>query len=244
MTQTRMFLLYGIAATLFLAAAVQIAPFLYPAIITKEAALEDLISSDLPGWHMEELPLGQTEEVRNAVVGTLRFDDHLSRLYRRGNVQVGVYIAYWRPGTMPVRKVGVHTPDTCWIQNGWTCTFRESQVQKIVGNGPVKPAEYGIFEIQSVRQHVLFWHLVGDRIHTYEQQGLHSLTAAWDDTLQYGLNQRQEQFFIRVSSNVPMEEIWEDEGIQQLMNEIAALGLRPKVENEEENEKPLVTVAL
>jgi hypothetical protein len=232
--------LYLVAAILLTAAAVQVAPFLFPAVITKEKPLEELISAHIAGWQMEILPLGQTEEVRNAVERRLRFDDVLSRIYTRGNHQVGVYIAYWAPGTMPVRQVGVHTPDTCWVQNGWTCAERESQVTTAVGGTAIKPAEFGIFDFDTARQHVLFWHIVGNRIHTYEQQGMHSMTAAWTDTLQYGLNQRQEQFFIRISSNRPFEEIWEDAGFQQLMSEVAALGLVVQ----EEEEPPLVTVGL
>lgn len=194
--------------------------------VKKEGKLDDLISSHLPGWTMEELPLGETEEVLNAVENALRFDDVISRVYKSGNTQVGVYIAYWEPGKMPVRLVGVHTPDTCWIQNGWTCTERESHVNKRVVDQDLKPAEFGIYETEYHRQHVLFWHLVGSRVHTYEQQGMHSLTAAFQDIAQYGLNQRQEQFFIRISSNRPFEEIWHNAGFSQLMKDIAALGLK------------------
>lgn len=174
---------------------------------------------------MEELPLGQTEEVVNAVESRLRFDDVLSRVYTNGNTQVGLYIAYWEPGKMPVRLVGVHTPDTCWIQNGWTCTERESNVAKQVAGQPLKPGEFGIYETEYHRQHVLFWHIVGSRIHTYEQQGMHALNAAFQDIRQYGLNQRQEQYFIRISSNRPFAEIWDDPGFAQLMEDVASLGL-------------------
>lgn len=220
-------LLYSLAGLLVFAIALQIYPFLVRAEVTKTDSLENLVSAELPGWIMEELELGQTEEVRNAVERRLRFDDVISRVYSQGNTQVGVYIAYWEPGTMPVRLVGVHTPDTCWVQNGWTCTDRESNVTKAVGGSTIKPAEFGVYEIETNRQHVLFWHLVGDRLHTYEQQGMHSLSAAFLDSFQYGLNQRQEQYFIRVSSNRPFNEIWDDPGIQQLMSDIAALGLKP-----------------
>jgi len=193
--------------------------------VRKEGDLEDLISTHLPGWMVEDLPLGQTEEVLNAVEGRLRFDDVISRIYTNGNNQVGVYIAYWAPGKMPVRLVGVHTPDTCWIQNGWNCTERVSNSPRDVVGQTLKPAEFGIYETKLHRQHVLFWHIVGSRIHTYEQQGMHSLTAAFQDIRQYGLNQRQEQFFIRISSNRPFEEIWDDPGFVQLMKDVAALGL-------------------
>ncbi len=219
------FSLYAIGLVLLAAVLLQGYVLFSRPEVTKQGELEELIARDIRGWTVEDLPLGQTEEVINQVEGRLRFDDVISRVYRSGDVQVGVYIAYWEPGKMPVRLVGVHTPDTCWIQNGWSCTERESNLQKEVVGQNLKPAEYGIYEIESAVQHVLFWHIVGDRIHTYEQQGMHSLTAAWEDIFRYGLNQRQEQYFIRVSSNRPFEEIWFDEGFRELMGDIAGLGL-------------------
>lgn len=218
-------LLYLVGLVLFAAVLLQAYAFTIRPDITKEEKLDDLISTHLPGWTMEELPLGQTEEVVNAVENTLRFDDVISRVYTSGLNQVGIYIAYWEPGKVPVRMIGVHTPDTCWIQNGWSCTERESNLRHNIGGKELKPAEWGIFETEQHRQHVLFWHLVGARVHTYEQQGLHSLTAAFQDMLQYGLNQRQEQYFIRISSNRPFGEIWDDPGFIQLMQDIGELGL-------------------
>lgn len=217
--------LYAIAFVLLTAAALQCYSLFLDVEIRKEGDLEELVAKHVPGWTVEDLPLGQTEEVVNAVESQLRFDDVISRIYRSGETQVGVYIAYWKPGKMPVRLVGVHTPDTCWVQNGWTCTTRRSNVEKQVRGADLKPAEYGIYEIDQHLQHVLFWHIVGSRIHTYEQMGMHSLTAAWQDIFRYGLNQRQEQFFIRVSSNRPFEEFWHDEGFRQIMSDIADLGL-------------------
>ncbi|MEX2381675.1 MAG: exosortase-associated EpsI family protein [Opitutales bacterium] len=218
-------LLYLISFILLFAVIIQLYSLMVRPDITKEGKLEDLISTHLPGWRMEELPLGETEEVQNAVENQLRFDDVVSRVYQNGDTQVGVYIAYWEPGKMPVRLVGVHTPDTCWVQNGWTCTARESNLPKSVGGEELKPAEYGIYETDMHLQHVLFWHIVGSRIHTYEQQGMHSLTAAWQDIFRYGLNQRQEQYFIRISSNRPFDEFWDNDGFRQLMEDVAGLGL-------------------
>lgn len=219
------FSLYALAVILFAAAAIQVYSLLIQPEVTKEGELEELVSKSLPGWSVEKLALGQTEEVVNAVESQLRFDDVISRIYRNGDTQVGVYIAYWKPGKMPVRLVGVHTPDTCWIQNGWTCTKRESNIERAIVGENLKPAEYGIYETEHHLQHVLFWHLVGSRVHTYEQQGMHSLTAAWEDIFRYGLNQRQEQFFIRISSNRPFDEFWNDRGFRELMQDIADLGL-------------------
>lgn len=75
--------------------------------------LESMIPAYLPGWTMRELPLGEPEETRNAVASTLQFDRFISRVYSRSTQVVTVYVAYWQPGKVPPRAVGVHTPDTC-----------------------------------------------------------------------------------------------------------------------------------
>ncbi len=216
-----------VVGTIFLAAvAIQAYPLFVTSEVTKTDDLDNLISRDLPGWSSQELPLGETEEVRNTVERRLNFDDYFSRVYRSGETQVGVYIAYWEPGKTAVRMVGAHTPDTCWVQNGWVCTDRESNVQKEVGNTDLKPGEFGIYEIRDNVQHVLFWHLVGDRVYGYEQEDSHNRFATLHDMINFGLNQRQEQYFIRISSNRPFSEIWDDAGFQQLMQDIGNLGLK------------------
>ncbi len=215
-----------VAAVFLLAVAMQAYPVFVTSEVTKTDKLDNLISENIPGWRSQDLPLAETEEARNTVERRLDFDDYISRIYRSGETEVGVYIAYWEPGKTAVRMVGVHTPDTCWVQNGWTCTDRESGVSKEIGDTSLKPGEFGTYQIRDHVAHVLFWHLVGDRVHGYEQQGMHNIFAPLHDIVNFGLNQRQEQYFIRVSSNRPFSEIWDDPGFAQLMQDIAALGLK------------------
>ncbi len=228
-------LFFVVGAVFLLAIAMQAYPLLVRSEVTKTDSLENLISKDLPGWSYMDLPLAETEEARNTVERRLNFDDYVSRIYRSGDTEVGIYIAYWEPGTTAVRMVGVHTPDTCWVQNGWTCTDRASGVLKDVSGGQLKPGEFGIYEIRDHVQHVLFWHLVGRQVYGYDQQDIHNVFAPLQDMMQFGLNQRQEQYFIRVSSNRPFEEIWDDPGFAQLMEDIGALGLKFDGENVEDH---------
>ncbi len=220
-----------VGAIFLVAVAIQAYPLLVNSEINKTKPLDELISHDLPGWSSMQLPLGETEEVRNTVERRLNFDDYFSRIYRSGDMEVGVYIAYWEPGKTAVRMVGVHTPDTCWVQNGWACTERESDVRKEVREVSLKPGEFGVYEIRDTVRHVLFWHLVGDRVYGYEQQDQHQILAPLQDMMNFGLNQRQEQYFIRISSNRPFQEIWTDPGFTRLMEDIAALGLKFDGEN-------------
>jgi len=188
--------------------------------------LDRLVPRAVQGWTTRDLPLAETEETKNAVASILQFDGHVSRAYTRAGITVTVYVAYWRPGKVPPRSVGVHTPDTCWIQNGWQCTRRERAVVLQAADGVfLKPAESGTYSTGGSNQHVYFWHLVGGQPYAYHQEGLHSLVSPLQDLLTFGLNQRREQLFVRVAANVPLPQIWTDSGFAEVTLALAALGL-------------------
>lgn len=190
--------------------------------------LARLIPENLPGWTMKPLPLAETEEATNDVASILQFDRYVSRSYTRGAAIVTIYVAYWRADKVPPRMVGVHTPDTCWIINGWKCTQRERAIPLRLADGtPLKPVEFGTYAIAGNNQHVYFWHLVGGRPHSYVQEGSPSLTTmrAQLTDLRFGLRQKQEQYFVRVASNQPWLEVWQNPGIQALFRSLADLTL-------------------
>jgi len=185
--------------------------------------LANLIPSSLTGWQGRELPLAETEELRNAVADTLQFDEHVSREYTKAGRRISIYIAYWQPNKVPPRSVGVHTPDTCWIQNGWTCSERIQRVPLSSASTPLQPAENGIYHFGGTTQHVLFWHLVGGETYSYEQSGLHDIWAPLRDLKTFGLNQKKEQFFIRLSADAPWDRIWHDPGVRELIGSLETL---------------------
>lgn len=180
------------------------------------------IPRHLQGWTNEDLPLAETEELKNGVIETLQFDEYVSQSYRRGPVTLTLYAAYWRHGKVPPRAVGVHTPDTCWVQNGWTRTSRTSGVSVMF----CEPAEFGVYVLRGNTQYVYFWHLVGGRPYSYDQEGLHSLTAPLQDLKNFGLNQRRDQLFVRLAANVPFEQLQNDAGYLALLYALSDLGLK------------------
>jgi len=192
---------------------------------TKTLPLSELIPNNIPGWKSKEVPIAQTEELRERVVTFLNFDDHISRSYTRGSDHINIYIAYWLPGKTTPRLVGAHTPDTCWVQNGWTRESRDHNIERKLYDIPLKPLEYGTYKKEAVSENVLFWHIVGDRTYTYDQTNLHNIYAVFKDIKTFGLRQKREQFFIRISSNLSLDELWKDPGFEYLMNSIAELGL-------------------
>ena len=192
-----------------------------------------MIPKALPGWEARDLPLAETEETKNAVANILKFDDYFSRAYSLGSTAVTLYVAYWRPDKVPPRAVGVHTPDTCWVQNGWTRHSRTHAVSLSTPDGhTLKPAEFGTYSLRGNTQQVYFWHLVGGTPYSYKQEGLHSLTAPLQDMATFGLNQRRDQLFVRLASNVPFDQVWREPGLIRLLEALATLGLAlPTPEN-------------
>ena len=88
--------------------------------ISLDQSLSNIIPKEINGWSYTDFDLANSEESSDRIASFLNFDDSLYRVYVKGNVRVGVYIAYWTPGKVSYRWAGAHTPDTCWVVNGWT----------------------------------------------------------------------------------------------------------------------------
>ncbi len=195
--------------------------------------LEQIVPRTLAGWVVRDLELADSEEMRARVFSILRFDEVVYRSYRRGGVEVQVYAAYWKPGSVPYGQAGVHTPDTCWVNAGWKMEQRAHAQSMSVGARILKPAEIGDFSKGGQHLHVVFWHLVGDEVHSYEQHGWRSGLAGVADRLpnffrdlrRYGFNLAREQKFLRISSTVAMRELLKDPEFAALLRSLEPLGV-------------------
>lgn len=194
-----------------------------------EATLDDLLSEIVPeelnGWKIIDQDMAESPESSERISDFLNFDDALFRIFKKGDAFVGLYIAYWLPGKASYRWAGAHTPDTCWVQNGWKRLDRKYCIPFQNEETPFQPAEFGIYEKDGSTQNVYFWHLVGGEAFGYEQEGGHNIFAALLDIKKHGLNLRKEQFFIRLSSNKKIEELQEIEGFKQILDSLNEIGL-------------------
>jgi hypothetical protein len=188
-----------------------------------------LIPASLPGWRVKNVPLGPTEFMTGQVEKVLNFDEAVSREYHRASTSFGVYVAYWGAGKMPTRLVASHTPDRCWTENGWTCLEMRFR-QKLAANGDaLQPAEWRRFQPPDggAPTYVLYWHLVDGRV--YDQGGRFNAVphplAWWRDAVQQALRGSREQYFIRLTANVPLETLWGDPGFNEVLRGLKALGL-------------------
>ncbi len=192
------------------------------------------------GWQSADLKLADSPEGEERVVSILHYDDAVFRMYQFGENHVGVYVAYWQAGKFSPSKVGLHNPDTCWVADGWEIkpADREHAVTRTLEGEKLKPLEFGIYTRGEARENVIFWHLVGGEPNRYDVQGWQSglagriqrLPALLADLAKYGLDQRQEQLIIRISSNLPLEELWKNAEFTGLMKSLSDnfhLGARP-----------------
>ena len=221
-------LIVTLTAVLLGATTLQLYPLFVALPETARPHLASAIPSQIDGWTIRDLPMAETEEGKNYLLSTLQYDDYVSRLYTHGPSVVSVYVAYWAPGKVPPRMVGVHTPDTCWVMNGWRCEERLRGATLMLGSGEqLLPGEFGIYSLKGMKQHVYFWHVVDGRAYSYMHEGAPSVHSIWAQLpdLRFGLRQKREQFFVRVSSNQPWNIIWQTPGVQVLFRALGQLAI-------------------
>jgi hypothetical protein len=172
---------------------------------TFSGKLVDLLPPPPTGWTLTKKEIADTPEMKEAVGELLNYDDGVFVDYTNGSERLSVYIAYWKPGKMSHRLVAGHTPDVCWVGNGWKKESSETVTGLTAGNGAeIVPAEGRLFTVNGQAEYVWFWHLVGQEAKSYASDYAPPWYAPLKDLFEKGLQQRQEQFFIRLSSGDPM----------------------------------------
>jgi hypothetical protein len=186
------------------------------------------------GWDGREVPLGETEYLTGEARKALNYDDVVNREFTRGSVKFGVYVAYWRPGKMPTQLVASHTPDRCWTENGWQCLEFRFKQKETVDGVVFQPAEWRLFAPPDggMPTYVLFWHLVDGRDFDYGRvfDGISRPSVWLKAAVQQLLHGNGEQYFIRLTSSVPFEDLSSDPGFDEVLRSLAKLGLADKVD--------------
>jgi Protein of unknown function (DUF3485) len=217
-------LLLLLAAALALAVGLQLLP--YPAAVTvpRDTPLADYLPLQAGGWIGEDRPIAETEALVGAVQETINYREALLRAYRKDAVEFTVYLAYWEPGRMSSREIAFHIPDKCWTSVGWKRTAADYHDRRDLAGLELAPAQFRIFEAGEQRQHVLYWHIFNGRTILYNPDGSPGDLTMLTDLLHRGLRQKGEQYFIRIASNTPLENLWPDRGFLEIMELVAQLG--------------------
>jgi hypothetical protein len=199
--------------------------FVPPPPATLEQPLAIIVPEQLNGWAIKDLDMAESPESSARISDFLNFDDALFRVFQKDDVFVGLYIAYWTPGKASYRWAGAHTPDTCWVLNGWTREEREYSIPFTYNKINLKPAEFGVYSKDGSAQNVYFWHLVGGEPFSYDQKGTPNILGALLDIKEYGLNLREEQFFIRLSSNKTLDQLKKIGGFETIIQSLVKIGM-------------------
>lgn len=186
--------------------------------------LREQIASNVPGWKVADHALADSEEMKKSVGELLNYDDAIFRRYSSGRSEFDVYVAYWRPGKMSQRLVAGHTPDVCWVAAGWTLQSYDVRSLNSDTGGVLPPAQYRVFESAGGKRHVVFWHFSGQEVVSYEPGKSPPWWTPLTDLLRQGFHQRREQFFIRISSEEPMENLLSNAGFREVLRSLPMPG--------------------
>ncbi len=170
--------------------------------------LADLLppEADIVGWSATQQPIAESAEMKRAVGELLNYDDAFFVIYSSAGMRVSIYAAYWSPGKMSHRLIATHTPDVCWVGGGWQRLRSDVKYVPVLEKARRLRLEHRIFALRGQTEHVAFCHLVGGTPMTYETGAEPPWYAMFRDLLSKGLRQREEQLFLRISSDRPFEE--------------------------------------
>ena len=221
--------LYLAAALLALAILVILLPANLQVYYAPKTALSTWLPGAYAGWTYGDDPIAETPEIKEAVSELLNLSDGVLRVYKKGNRQLSVYIAYWQPGIMDPRLVAVHSPDVCWVGAGWKSVGGVHRADAINGAGKgLEAGELRTFEASGQTQNVLFWHFVGGRPSGYMGR---SATAksfwSWDTIIRNPRAPRFEQWFVRISTPGKLSDFEGDPLWDELLGRLSQISRGP-----------------
>ena len=198
--------------------------------------LEDVFPESVAGWTRKPLPFATSKAQLAEVQGTLNYSQATQFLYTKGKTEILVYVAYWEPGKASVVDAGTHNPDSCWVNSGCLRADRAYSVSARIGRRELLPYEYGEYIMpRGGKQNVIFWHLVNGQPNRYQEQEvgwregvagrIERLPLMLKDFRTYGLNQKSEQMFIRISSFAPIQSLLNNPDNAELFYALDRLGI-------------------
>ncbi len=213
-----------LALLLAVAVVLQLLPYPKSAVVKRSVPLGDYFPRSMSGWHSEDRPLAETEAAEGAVREILNYDEALLRTYKKDGREFSLYVAYWQPGKMSAHEIAFHVPDKCWPAVGWKRIAADYHYQPAGEGRLLAPAQYREFQIRDQLAYVLYWHVFNGRVVLYNPDGVPTRLSKLSELFTFGLHQKGEQYFIRITSPDPLEQVANDDGFQEILELIAPLG--------------------
>lgn len=204
--------------------------------------MEKIIPPSPAGWTSKELPLGPTEEVVRSVEKNLDTSDYYNREFTSpdGSMSFVVYISYWGAGKADTKQASAHTPDRCWVLNGWKSDENAMRSDLVFDYDGVRliPAYYREMTFQSdvgrASRNVAFWHVYDGRRFDYGSSNTIYGTVSLS-YIKYAFEAAfagaPEQYFIRIDSACKFEDLARQKGFREVVKSLGKLVLEEKSEN-------------
>lgn len=183
--------------------------------------LHKILPATPEGWHVD------TSTDLYQFSGILQTENLAQRTYHKrvnGRIVVlTVYLAYWQPGQSSVSQVSLHTPDACWPGSGWEPVEIPATRETLsIPQGILPTAESRQFSNGNFSQNVWFWHIYDGRPIAFQEprSAAELLRIAW----RYGFTKESDQLFVRISCNIPWQEIQTEPVISEIVANLKPLG--------------------
>ncbi len=190
----------------------------------KAPNLENYLPKEIPGWSVEDKPIADSPEMLKVAKALLRYDAAMFRIYRKNDVEIAIYLAYWLPGKAHPQNVDAHTPDVCWVANGWSMKVMPPLPSFNPESGPAVPlSNRRVFTVPGSKLEVLYWHVNGTEFRTNESVDEMMLPRReiWERQLTNYWNSvtsgSREQLFARMSVNGELSNAIDEEPARHLL---------------------------
>lgn len=210
-------------------------------LIKPEKHLEIAMPMDFDGLKGRDIPLGNTEEVTRATEKILAVNEFLNREYTLPDGRkFSVYISYWAPKKEPVRVASTHTPDRCWVRNGWKNDDSKKKQNEVltVGGKPLMPAYYREYTVEnmgkSYRRYVWFWFIVDGKRYDYKMSDNYAPSPIMyvKNMIEDALQGSPEMYFVRIDSDVPLAKFLGQKEFKSALEKLGELILFEKKQPE------------
>lgn len=149
-----------------------------------------------------------------------------------------IYVGYWNKSEERLPIAVSHLPERCWVSGGMRCL--EFKNRTIFGRpGSLPPAEWRSFDDPSGQKlEVAYWLWFGGEPFRFgdglqwrgdDREGFNRANllehGIW--LVDHALKGSREQYFVRCTSNIPLEELLKLPGVESLISRAAALGKAP-----------------
>ena len=185
----------------------------------------------------KEKPIGNTEEVARAAEKYLAVSEYFNRSYSDGNgTEFTVYISYWGEGKESTIRASAHTPDRCWVENGWKNIEQKKKFNEVfsVNGKKLMPAYYREFAYKTdsgiARRNVVFWFVVNGKRYDYgtSDNAIPSLKKYFQNMLRDAFTVSPECYFVRVDSSQDIYQLMQNKDFLTVMDALGKLILYQK----------------